>query len=179
MRKPMPLLLIAALSVLLSACFTSESPKFPVSSAVPALGSGGRYVAFNHVGKRKFQKDQVLTVKPMPDGSYQFIPDKPGKPGPSRPLQISFHDIGNGVIIAQAKGPENNTHPYSYLFVTRQGNEVFFDLPQCDKQDQAVLSAHGVVQRDKWECSIEKVAEPAKLFSALTPGEPDIKMAPE
>jgi hypothetical protein len=178
MRKPMPLLVAAALSVLLSGCFTSQTPKFPTSSAVPALGDGGRYVIFNRVGKGKFKKDQVLTVKRLPDGAYEFIPDKRAT-GKSRPPQLSFHDIGNGVTVAQAKGPEDNTHPYSYLFLTRKGNELFLDLPQCDKQNAAVLEANGVVFRDKWECSIEKVADPAKLFAALTPDEPDIKLAPE
>jgi hypothetical protein len=179
MRKPMPLLVAAALSVLLSGCLTSQTPKFPMSSAVPALGNGGRYVMSNHVGKGKFKREQVLTVKPLPDGAYAFIPDKSEKSGKSRTPQLSFHDLGNGVIIAQAKGPEDNTHPYAYLFVMRKGKELFLDLPQCDKQDAAVLESNGVVFRDKWECSIEKVADPAKLFAALTPGEPDIKLIPE
>lgn len=179
MRKPMPLLVAAALSVLLSGCFTSQTPKFPLSSAVPALGDGGRYALFNHIGKGKFKREQALTVKRLPDGTYEFIPDKPAKPGKSRAPQLSFHDIGNGVIIAQAKAPEDNAHPYSYLFALRKGKELLLDLPQCDKQDAAVLEANGVIFRDKWECSIEKVSDPAKLFAALTPGEPDIKLAPE
>jgi hypothetical protein len=52
-------------------------------------------------------------------------------------------------------------------------------VPQCDKQDPAVLSANGVVQRDKFECSIDKVTDPAKLFAALTAGEPTSKLVPE
>jgi hypothetical protein len=179
MRKLMPLLVAAALSVLLSGCFTSQTPKFPMSSTVPALGDGGRYVAFSHVGKGKFKRDQVLTVKRLADGAYELIPDKREKSGKSRAPQLSFHDVGNGVIVAQAKGPEDNTHPYSYLFLIRKGKELFLDLPQCDKQDPAVLEANGVIFRDKWECSIEKVADPAKLFAAITPGEPDIKLTPE
>ena len=42
-----------------------------------------------------------------------------------------------------------------------------------------MLSANGVVYRDKWECSIDKVSDPAKLFAALTPGEPTTKLVPE
>jgi hypothetical protein len=179
MRKSMPLLVAAAMSVLLSGCFTSQTPKFPMSSAVPALGDGGRYALFNHVGKGKFKKDRSITVKRLPDGSYEFIPDRAEKSGKSRTPQLSFHDIGNGVIIAQAKSHEDNSHPYSYLFLIQKGKELLLDLPQCDKQDTAVLEANGVVFRDKWECSIEKVADPAKLFAALTPGEPDIKLVPE
>lgn len=178
MHKPVPLMVVAVLSVLMSGCFTSQTPKFPTSSAVPVFGSGGRYVLFNHVGNGQFKRDQAITVKLMPDGAYQLIPDNPETLAKSRPPQISFHDIGNGVIVAQSE-TSDNSHAYSYLFLTRKGNELFLDLPQCDKQDATVLQTHGVVFRDKWECSIEKVADPAKLFAALTPGEPDIKLTPE
>ena len=172
MRKFVPLLVVAALSVLLSACFTSETPKFPASSAVAAFGSGGRYVVFEHVGKGKFRKQRTLMVKQTLDGSYDFIGEKTTVP-------ISFHDVGNGVIVGQAKPGDNNKHAYGYLFLTRKDNELFLHLPQCDKQDPAVLTANGVIHRDKWECSIEKVSEPAKLFAVLTPGEPSMKLAPE
>jgi hypothetical protein len=76
MRKFLPLPVVAALSVLLSACFTSINPKFPTSSAVAAFGDGGRYVMFEHVGKGKFRKQRVMTVKQMPDGSYEFVGEK-------------------------------------------------------------------------------------------------------
>ena len=128
MRKFVPLLVVAALSVLLSACFTSETPKFPASSAVAAFGSGGRYVAFEHVGKGKFRKQRTLMVKQTLDGSYDFIGEKTTVP-------ISFHDVGNGVIVGQAKPGDNNKQAYGYLFLTRKGNELFLHLPQCDKQD--------------------------------------------
>ena len=172
MRKPMSLLVVAALSVLLSACFTSENPKFPLSSAVAAFGSGGRYVVFEHVGKGKFLKQRTMTVKQTLDGAYEFIGEKTS-------ILISFHDVGNGVIVGQAKPGDNNKNAYGYLFLTRKGNELFLHIPQCDKQDAAVLSANGVVHRDKWECSIEKVSDPAKLFTALTPGEATSKLVPE
>ena len=171
MRKFLPLPVVAALSVLLSACFTSINPKFPTSSAVATFGNGGRYVLFEHVGKGKFRKQRVMTVKQMPDGSYEFVGEKKSVP-------ISFHDVGNGVIVAQAK-PDDNSHAYGYLFLTKKGNELFLHLPQCDKQDPAVLTAHGVIHRDKWECSVEKVSDPAKLFAALTPGDPSMKLVPE
>jgi hypothetical protein len=172
MRKSLPLLVVAALSVLLSACFTSENPKFPNSSAVAAFGSGGRYVVFEHVGKGKFRKQRTMTVKQTPDGPYEFIGDKTS-------ILISFHDVGNGVIVGQAKPDDNNKHAYGYLFLIRKGNELFFHVPQCDRQDAAVLSTNGVVYRDKWECSIETVADPAKLFAVLTPGDPAYKLTPE
>jgi len=171
MRKVMPMLAVAALSVLLSACFSSEQPKFPTSSAMAAFGSGGRYVVFEHVGNGKFQKQRTVTVKPMPDGSYVFV-------GGKTKLPISFHAAGNGVIVGQAK-PDENKHAYGYLILTRNGKEMLLHLPQCDKQDQAMLSTHGVVLRDKHECSIDKVSDPAKLFAALVPGDPTTKMVPE
>ena len=172
MRKPMSLLAVAALSVLLSACFTSVEPKFPTSSAVAAFGTGGRYVVFEHIGNGKFRKQRMLTVKQILDGSYEFIGEKTTVP-------ISFHDVGNGIIVGQAKPGDKNSHTYGYVFLIRKGNELFLHLPQCDKQDPAVLSANGVVHRDKWECSIDKVSDPAKLFAALSPGEPNSKMVPE
>jgi len=171
MGKPVSLLLIAALSVLSSGCFTSEAPKFPASSAVATFGNGGRYVMFEHVGKGQFRRQGPLTVKQLPDGTYEFIREK-------TVLPISFHDVGNGIIVAQAK-PSDNKHAYGYLFLTKKGTETFLHLPQCDKQDPAVLSANGVVYRDKWECSVEKVSDPAKLFAALTFGEASFKIVPE
>jgi hypothetical protein len=171
MPRFMPLLVIAALSLLLSACFTSEAPKFPATSAVAVFGNGGRYVVFEHVGGGKFRKQRMLTVKQMPDGSYQFIGEK-------TTLPISFHDVGNGIIVGQAK-PDDNKHAYGYLFLTRKGTELFQHVPPCDKQDPAVLSANGVIQRDKFECSIDQVTDPAKLFAALTAGEPTSKLVPE
>jgi hypothetical protein len=170
-RKPMTLLVVAALGIFLSACFSSEQPKFPASSAVAIFGTGGRYVVFEHVGNGKFQKQRLVTVKPVLDGSYEFV-------GGKTVLPISFHDAGNGVIVGQAK-PDENKQAYGYLLVTRNGKEVLLHLPQCDKQDAAVLSAHGVVLRDKFECSIDKVSDPAKLFAALVPGNPATKMVPE
>src|SRR5829696_2292769 len=160
MRKSMSLPVVAVLSVLLSACFTSVDPKFPPSSAVAVFGAGGRYVVFDHVGKGEFRKQQTMTVKQLPDGVYQFI-------GAKENISISFHDVGNGVIVGQAR-PRNtkNAHDYGYTFIIRKGNEVFSHVPQCDTQDADVLKAHGVVRRDKWECSIDKVADPAKLFAA-------------
>jgi hypothetical protein len=171
MHTRMPLLVVAALSVLLSGCFTSENPKFPMSSTVAAFGDGGRYALFDHVGKGKFRKQRTVMVKKMPDGSYEIIGEK-------KPVPISFHDIGGGITVAQAKS-DDNKNPYGYLFLTRKGKELFLHLPQCDKQDPAVLEANGVVNRDKWECSIEKVSDPAKLFAALSPGEASMKLVAE
>jgi hypothetical protein len=170
MRRSIPLLAIA-LNVLLAGCFTSEAPKFPISSAVAAFGNGGHYVIYEHVDRDEFRRQGPLTVKRMPDGTYEFI-------GDNAVLPISFHEIGNGIIVAQAK-PDDNKHAYSYLFLTRNGAASILHLPQCDQQDPAVLSAYGVVHRGKYECSIDKVADPAKLFSVLIPGDPTSKIVPD
>jgi hypothetical protein len=171
MRRSIPTLLDIGLSVLLSGCFTSEAPKFPISSAVAAFGNGGRYVIYEHVSGGEFRRQGPLTVKRMPDGTYEFMGEK-------SVLPISFHQIGNGIIVAQAR-PNDNKNAYGYLFLTRKGTEAFFHLPQCDQQDPAVLSTYGVVHRDKYECSIDKVADPGKLFAALIPGAPTSKIVPE
>jgi hypothetical protein len=171
MQKSMPLLFIAALSILLSACFTSEGAKFPASSAIAAFGDGGRYVVYEHVGGGKYRKQRLIAIKKLPDNTYEFVGDK-------KTLPISFHDIGNGIIVAQAK-PNDNKNAYGYLFLTQKGKEHFLHLPQCDRQDAAVLSAHGVVQRDKFECSIDKVADAAKLFAAINMGDPSSKIVAE
>jgi hypothetical protein len=169
MRKLMSALLACAMGMLLSGCFTSEFPKFPLSSAVASFGDGGRYVVFEHIGSGEFRRQGPLTVKRMPDGSYEFERD-------GNVLPISFHQVGNGVVVAQAR---DKKFAHVYLFLTRKGAEMFFHLPQCDQQDQAMLSAQGVVHRDKYECSIDKVADPAKLFMALIPGEPTSKIVLE
>jgi hypothetical protein len=171
MRKVVPLPAVAALSVLLSACFMSESPKFPASSAVAFFDKGGRYAVHEHVGGGKFKRQRVVTVKPMPDGTYQFV-------GGKTTLPISFHDVGNGIIVGQAK-PSEQRNAYGYLIVTRKDKEVLLHLPQCDKQDPKLLAEHGVVLRDKYECSIDKVSDPGKLFVVLAPGDPTSKMIPE
>ena len=48
--KPLPLSFVAALGFLLAGCFTSQTPKFPLASAVPLFGDGGRYIMFEHSG---------------------------------------------------------------------------------------------------------------------------------
>src|SRR5262245_12773790 len=111
MRKATPLL-VAALSVLLSGCFTSEQPIFPASSAVAMFGDGGRYVVSEHVGKGAFKRQGPLTIKKLPDGTYEFVRAK-------STLPISFHEAGNGVTVAQAK-PNDNRNAYGYLIVTRK-----------------------------------------------------------
>ena len=171
--KPFPLLAVAALGVLLSACFTSEAPRFPFSSAVAAFGNGGRYRVYEHASG-KYYHQGPLVVKRLTDGSYEFGTDKD-------PLQISFHDIGNGVIVGQARNmsPDDKRQPYGYSILTQKGLELFLHAPQCDKQDPTMLAAYRVVLLAENECSVDGVKESAKLFAAISAGEPTFKFVPE
>ena len=56
-----------------------------------------------------------MTVKQLPDGAYQFI-------GAKENMSISFHDVGNGVIVGQAR-PRNtkNAHAYGYTVPHPEG----------------------------------------------------------
>ena len=169
MRQLMSTLIVCFVGMLLSGCFTSQVPRFPLSSAAAPFGDGGRYIVFEHLGKGEFRRQGPIAIKRMPDGSYEFSRE-------DNVLPISFHDVGRGLIVAQAQDKKLS---YVYLFLTRKGAEMFLHLPQCDRQDQAMLSAQGVVRRGKYECSIDNVADPAKLFAALVPGEPTSKIVPE
>jgi hypothetical protein len=171
--KPLALLTVAALGFLLSGCFTSETPKFPLSSSVAAFGNGGNYGVFEY-SDGKYSRQGSRAVKRLPDGSYEFGDDK-------SPLPVSFHDIGNGVIVAQAKNEAaaDKRYPYSYSILTRQGPEFFLHVPQCDRLDAALLAAHRVVFIGNYECSVEGAKDLAKLFAAIPAGDPTFKFVPE
>ncbi len=171
MRRLIPPSAAVILCLLLTGCFTSELPKFPLSSAVAAFGNGGRYGVFEHVGNGKYIKRRTVMVTPSLDGSYAFVGEK-------STLLISFHNVGNNVIVGQSK-PGNNRNAYIYLILARKGKETFLYLPQCEAQDTALLSAHGITFRDPFECSIDGVSNPARLFATLSAGEPNSKMVPE
>jgi hypothetical protein len=111
-------------------------------------------------------------VKRLADGSYEFINEKKSV------LPISFHDIGNGRLVGQAK-PRPNRNIYGYLVLTRLGKETLLHAPDCSRQDAAVLAAFGVERRKKYECYIDRVADPAGLFAKVALGEPVSKMIPE
>jgi len=169
--KTVPLLVVVALSTLASACITSEAPKFSPSSAVTALGNGGQYSLWEYAGG-KYYPQGTLTAKLKPDGSYEFLTDK-------EPIPISFHDLGNGLVVGQAK-IDDARGGYGYMILTREDSDVFLHLLQCDAQPPDLLAAHRVdVRAEKNTCSIDRVIDPAKLFAALPAGEPTFKMVPE
>jgi hypothetical protein len=160
------------MGALLSGCFMSTAPKFPPGTAVPAFGDGGRYSVFEHKGDGNYIRQETFVVRRVADGSYEFINEKKAV------LPISFHDIGDGALVGQAK-PRPDRNVYGYVVLTRSGNESLLHAPQCDGQDQALLTAFGVEQRKKYECFIDNVTDAAKLFSQLKRGEPASKMIPE
>jgi hypothetical protein len=172
--KSLLLLVVAALGTLLSACITSETPKFSPSSAVPALGSGGEYGLWEHAGG-KYYSQGTLTARLRPDGLYEFLTDE-------EPIPISFHDLGNGLVVGQANIAkiDNARGSYGYMILTRKDSAVFLHLLQCDAQHPDLLEAHRVdVRAEQNTCSINRVSDLAKFFAALPAGEPTFKMVPK
>ena len=167
----MPLLAVAALSVLLSACFSSESRNSPRRRRSRPSATAGAMSCSSMSATASSSKQRTLTVKQTLDGS----------------LRIRWREDDSADLVPRRRqrrhrrpgqAGRNNKHAYGYLILTRKGKELLLHLPQCDKQDPAVLAANGVVHRDKCECSIDKVSDPAKLFAALDPGRADHQDGP-
>ncbi len=156
-----------AMSFLLAGCFGSQQPAFPLSSAVPALGAGGRYETFERVDGKDKPAGEV-TVRPRGDGAYDFVNDK----GASNP--VSFHPIADGLHVAQIKLESDAGYGYAMLRVN--GDEALIVPAECDRQDQAKMVALGVEIRGRFECRIDKVADPAAFFAGLAKGDPISKM---
>jgi len=158
------------LCALLAGCFTSSAPKFPLSTAVPALGEGGHYVAYERQDDGSYKRDETFTVRHRADGGYDFT-DAKGKVTP-----LTLHRIRDNLYVAQATNEKNDHTDYVVLRV--QDNEVLGYPVSCDKQDQAKMKALGVVIHD-YECRIDGVADPAALFADLDLGIPGSKMVRE
>jgi hypothetical protein len=159
---------LLALSLLLAGCFTSTQPKFPLSSAVPALGDGGRYVGYERMSDGSFKREEAFDVRKRADGGYDFV-DAKGKV-----TTLSLHRIGPDRFVAQAR-EEGGVH---YIVLQVRGNEVLAFAPDCKKQDVARLTAQGVDIR-QYECVIDAVTDPTALFAGLNVGEPGSKMVRE
>jgi hypothetical protein len=160
--------LALALLFLLAGCFTSSQPKFPLSTAVPALGDGGWYVGYERLSDGSFKREEVFEVRRRTDGGYDFV-DAKGKA-----TTLSLHRIGSDRFVAQASD-EGGIH---YVILQVRGNEVLAFAPDCKEQDAAKLKAQGVDIR-QYECVIDRVADPAALFAGLELGEPGSKMVRE
>lgn len=158
-----------AVSVLLAGCFASQRPMFPQASAVPALGDGGRYAAFEQVdGKDK--PTETMMARPRSDGGYDFVNEK----GAATP--VTFHVIPGGLHIAQVKLEGSG---YGYVLFRIAAKEALVIPAECEKQDQAKMIALGVEIRSKFECRIDKVADPVAFFAGLKLSESISKLVKE
>jgi hypothetical protein len=162
--------LAIAMSALLAGCFASQQPMFPGASAVPALGDGGRYAAFEQVDG-KDRPTETMTVRPRSDGGYDFINEK----GAATPA--TFHVIPGGLHVAQIRLEGNSGYGYALFRIA--GNEALVIPAECDKQDQAKMVALGVEIRSKFECRIDKVADPVAFFAGLKTGPSISKLVKE
>ena len=163
---------ILAASFLLSGCFFSETPKFPAENAVAAFGDGGRFQGYDRMEDGRYKKadEAIFMVKRRGDGGYDFIDEK------DKVQPISFYPIAGGNFVGQA--PENGTSRYTYVVFRIAGNEAFIYVPDCDKQDKAQLEKLGVAI-GRFECSIDRVTDPAAFFASLALGEPTSKLVRE
>jgi hypothetical protein len=168
------LLVIAAISVLATGCFQSEQPKFPLAGAAAPFGEGGRFVVYEWVAGDRFDRQEVFMITRRPDRSYDLVNEK------GEVLTMSLHAVGGDRFAGQAadsKEPDKTS--YSYVVFRVAGNEAVLYIPQCDKQDQAILKASGVELIGRFDCFIDRVADPAALFKQIDLGDPVSKLVRE
>jgi hypothetical protein len=163
--------LLAAMS-LLAGCFQSEQPKFPLAEAAAPFGEGGRYVVYEWVAGDRFERQEVFVITRRADRGYDFVNEK------GETLTMSLHALGGDRFVGQAS-PDKTQPGYGYVVFRMTGNEALLYLPQCDKQDKAVLSAAGVELNGQYECMVDRVGDPAGLFRRLDLGEPASKLVRE
>ena len=150
---------VVMLSALLSGCFASDQPLFSAETAVLALGDGGRYATFE-LDDGKERPSDPLTVRPGPGNVYDFINEK----GAATP--VTFHPLAGDEHVAQVK--LEGDAGYGYVLVrVASAKEAVVVPAECNKQDAAKMQALGVVQRNQFECRIDKVADPLAFFAGL------------
>lgn len=159
-----------ALATLLSGCFASDRPLFSAETAVLALGAGGKFATFERVGGKE-TPDDPFDVRTGPNNVYEFV-DMKGTVTP-----VTFHHLAGDEHVAQVK--LRGDAGYGYLLVRTDGRELFSTPADCNKQDQARMSALGVLRRNDYECRIDKVVDPAAFFAELKRGEPATRMVRE
>lgn len=164
------LVLVLALAPLLSGCFASDRPMFAPESAVRALGDGGKYATFEQVDGKDRPSDP-LVVRPRPGNGYDFVNEK----GAVTPA--TFHPLPGGEHVAQLK--LEGDQGYGYILFRIAGKEAIVIPAECNKQDAAKMAALGVVQRNQFECRIDKVTDPVAFFVGLTRSEPVARMVRE
>jgi hypothetical protein len=168
-------LLFAAAGVLLAGCFESEQPKFPLASAVAPFGEGGRYVVYERVENDQYRRQEVFVIKRRPDRAYDFVNEK------DEVVTISLHALGGDLFAGQAsneKEKDKDKPAYAYVVFRVTGSEALLHVPQCDEQDKAMLATLEV-EIGRFECMIDRVADPSGLFKRLELGKPMSKLVRE
>lgn len=164
------ILLAFAISTLLSGCFASDRPLFGPETAVLALGDGGKFATFEQDNGKETPSDPI-EVRTGANNVYDFINQK------SVATPVTFHPLSGDEHIAQVKLAGDGG--YGYVLVRTDGRELTVIPAECDKQDQAKMTALGVVKRNQFECRIDKVADPAAFFAGLKRSAPVSRMVRE
>ena len=179
MMKPLKhcarLLVIAAAGALLAGCFESEQPKFPLESATAPFGDGGRYVVYEREENDQFKRQEVFVIKRRPDRAYDFVNEK------GEAIRISLHALGGDLFAGQANNEQEKDKDkpaYAYVVFRVTGSEALLHIPQCDEQDKAMLATFQV-EIGRFECMIDRVADPRALFKRLDLGKPISKLVRE
>jgi hypothetical protein len=179
MMKPLDhytrLVVMAAAGVVLAGCFESEQPKFPLASATAPFGDGGRYVVYEREENDQFKRQEVFVIKRRPDRAYDFVNEK------GEAIRISLHAIGGDLFAGQANNEQEKDKDkpaYAYVVFRVTGSEALLHVPQCDEQDKAMLATFQV-EIGRFECMIDRVADPAALFKQLALGKPISKLVRE
>jgi hypothetical protein len=172
LRTPGALLVLTAICVLLAGCFQSEQPRFPLTEAAAPFGDGGRYVVYERVAGDRYERQEVFVITRRADRAYEFVNEK------GETLIMSLHALGGDRFVGQAS-PDKTRPGYGYVVLRVAGNEAMLYLPQCDKQDKALLQAAGVEMNGEYECIVDRVGDPVGLFRRLELGEPTSKLVRE
>ncbi len=159
--------LVAMLSALLSGCFSSDKPMFSAETAVMALGNGGKYATFEQLSDGKEEPSDTIEVRLGTNKVYDFVDEK-GEVTP-----VTIHPLSGDEHVLQAKLKGG----YGYVVIrTASPKEALVTPVECNKQDEAKMTALGVVRRDRFECRIDSVANPAAFFAGVTRSRPVSRM---
>jgi outer membrane murein-binding lipoprotein Lpp len=157
--------------ILLAGCMISDKPMFPPSSMAQPL-KAGRYTTFERDAD-KFKADEKIEVRLRGDGLYDFINEK----GAATP--VSFHRLDGNRFVAQAEDKKaNGDKGYGYAVFEVAGDTALVFMADCQKQDKARMEALDVEVR-RYECKIDRVADPLAFFAGLELGPPTSKIERE
>lgn len=171
MLKALPRAAIVCATALLSGCFISHEPKLPLRTAAAPFGEGGRYGVFERKNDR-YERQETFVIKRRPDGAYDITNES------GEVLLISFHPLGEGAFVGQAKA-ENAKPGYGYAVFRFAGNEAVLYAPQCSDQDKGQIEPLGVEFSNRFECAIDRVADVPGLFGMVDIGQPVSKLVRE